>query len=214
MRKWMLVGVAVLCMFALGGCGEFAESIVDNLSEQIEGNNGGGSNTDNADPRIYQVGEPMTFNMKNGGMARVTITGWEKKYEKPMTYDALSVLSAKPYLIVNYEVENVGDETICVNDSDFDIYADNYAVEQSYWEGDSLFGADLAPGRKESGLLCGDVDSDNVSNIEIQIANVVVVLKDESVTQDEEDDADAYEDEEGSGGEWDVDSDTEPDSNW
>lgn len=117
----------------------------------------------------YYIGETVTFAMENGGMIDVTLTDWGS------TYDMLE----GELLYVDYTVENVGDEMLCVGDGLFNIYVDNYSVGRISGD-NSVFGEDISSGRKISGTIYAECDVESASVIEVECGDTVFVIKDAS----------------------------------
>lgn len=167
-RRWrqknlFLILVIVLSL-GLFGCGS---------SEKI--GNGEEEEQDTLSDNIKQVGEPAYLSNDDGGEMTLIITKWGTD-RAMLTFDKL--------LCIEYEMENTGETDITIGNSLFDIYADDYKVEQSYFEDEANMITTVAPGRKVSGKIYGVVDADNVSNIELQIGDITIAIKGNKVTQE------------------------------
>ena len=172
--KWrkMSAFFAMMVVLSLGlcGCGDSDSSEETTSQESTEEE----AETVESDV-AKQVGEPIYLTDANGGTMTLTINDWGKDYE---------TLSSKKLLYVEYEIENTGDTDVSFGNSVFEIYADDYTVEQSYIEDGADMLSTIAPGRKANAKLYGVMDPDNVTNIELQINDIVIAIKGEKVTQE------------------------------
>lgn len=185
----IILCVCILGIIALGAYGEEETEIATNVSneestEQVndsENNESQSSESqDNeSESSVKQVGEPIPLSDGDGGKMTLTITEWGAQSDNL----SFGTFSFNRVLYVAYEVENTGNKEMTVSNGLFDIYADDYAVEQTYGDDYSML-TDIAPGRKVSAKLYGDVDPDSAKNIEIQLNNVLIALKGDNVTQE------------------------------
>ena len=148
----------------LGITTEDIENVVEAVEEigSVSASESGGT---------YSIGEtvPMYVEWDGGhGEYNLTITGWEAIYNSAY---------GETNIGITYTVENTGEANIFVGDSMFAIYADDYAVEESYMEDNMPSSADLSSGRKFDGILYGKINPENASNIELECGDVVFVLK-------------------------------------
>jgi hypothetical protein len=123
----------------------------------------------------YQVGETVTLKSSDGGKFVVTITDWGTTED----------YSGNTVLYIKYKIANVGEETVSVGNTLFDVYADNYYIDNTVVPdansvGDSAYG-DLTAGRKIEGVLYSDINPEDASVIEVECGQAAVfVLKDDS----------------------------------
>lgn len=145
---------------------ELADSVLDVLKgEDAENSNG------EVDVYMYAVGEEIEF---NSGI-KISVTDWGTLYDS--TYN-------KNFLYFDIEITNSGNETFKFNLSSCSVYADNYAVEINYVLRDAMSViTSIDPGRMASGRVYADVDHNMVRNLEVQIGNVVWVLKGDGLSQ-------------------------------
>ena len=87
----------------------------------------------------YRIGDSVKFTKNDGsGEITVTIEDWGYKYDSG--------------IYITYEIENTGNTEMEVDESIFDVYADDYGL--SLLDGEnSLYYKNLAPGRKARGTL-------------------------------------------------------------
>lgn len=83
------------------------------------------------------------------------------------------------YVYIIAEAENTGTESIQISGSYFHFYADDYSMNNSYFNDNYLQSQCLDPGRKTAGKVfaeCNDYDTINV--LEVQFGDAVFRLKD------------------------------------
>ena len=183
MKKIMkILIVGVMCV-SLAGCGNMT-------------NTSTGSNAENSvvtpspeptkkETQKYKVGDVMYF-AGDGIKYSVTI----KKWGTSMDGSLMDLYSWKVYTYFNYEIENIGDNEAIINDdSIFSVYADDYAVETK-WNEDTKIAEKLAPGRKITGKIYANFNADNAKNVELQVHDSIVLIKDENTEGQQEDSED------------------------
>lgn len=69
------------------------------------------------------------------------------------------------------------------------MYADDYAVETK-WNEDTKIAEKLAPGRKITGKIYANFNADNAKNVELQVHDSIVLIKDENTEGQQEDSED------------------------
>lgn len=144
---------------------ELAGSVLDVLKGEDADNSNG-----ETDAHMCAVGEEVEF---NSGL-KITVINWGSSYDS--TYN-------KNFLYFDVEITNSGSETFTFSPSSFSVYADNYAMEISYLSDAMSAVTSIAPGRMAGGRVYADVDQNMVRNLEVQIGNVVWVLKGDGLSQ-------------------------------
>ena len=119
---------------------------------------------------VYQIGDEVKFETEDGGAFSIILTDFGACQDGILD-DTI--------LYVDYTIENIGDISVYVGDVLFSIFADDYSVDQTYGK-NHKGNTSLSSGRKVQGTFYGDIDPDTVLNLEVECANVVFVLKDES----------------------------------
>lgn len=180
MKKIMKILITGVICVSLAGCGDMT-------------NTSTGSNAENSvvtpspeptkkETQKYKVGDVMYF-AGDGIKYSVTI----KKWGTSMDGSLMDLYSWKVYTYFNYEIENIGDNEAIINDdSIFSVYADDYAVETK-WNEDTKIAEKLAPGRKITGKIYANFNADNAKNVELQVHDSIVLIKDENTEGQQED---------------------------
>ena len=119
----------------------------------------------------YALGETAGLEVLSGenvgATIDVTLTEWGTVYQ-----DFVGVLT-----YVNYEIKNTGSIDVTVGNGIFNVYADNYNIEQYTAMDDVVFGTKISGGRQVSGTIYVELNPDTVSNIEVECGHVVWVIK-------------------------------------
>ena len=135
---------------------------MDDVTDIIE------DNIDISSSEKHYVGDAIELHEENGAAIRLCVTEWKSCYIEG-TLDKI--------LYVSYQVENIGDISTTVGNGMFNVYADEYVVDQYYMEG-TIAPVEISPGRKFSGQLYAKVDPDKVfSSLELEVGDAVIVLK-------------------------------------
>lgn len=193
-KKFLLV--TALCMtgsLAIAGCedndiqkkaGEDSKQTQEDVAESDEipstGEEAGtdtGSSAENENQpaaQEYRIGEVMELVTDNGGKFELTITDWGKSYEE---------YTQEAQLYVEYDITNTGTTTLRLGSVMFDVYADNYAVGQTIFGKDNVTIEEVSAGRSLRGRLYADMDPSQAEVIELEIGDVVIVLKDGNVQE-------------------------------
>lgn len=205
MKKKMVIMVAIGMMMAiLGGCTVVDETIkdakkdmewTDDHAARTDGNDAGNStasaipdeginedankdaNNGGIERVKHQIGDTVTLETEDGAQMEVTLTDWG--------YDSNTFTNEK-LLYVGYEIKNVGNVSFTISNAIFNIYADDYNVEQSYSASSdmSVASAELSAGRKVAGRVYGNIDPDSVETIDLEIGDVIFAIKDGNVLID------------------------------
>lgn len=199
-KKVMIIVIVLLLLFIiLGSCGndEDDEDKVDDTnveettqtektddvqkSEEVDKsitdneNNNSTSTLEMSDNR-FQVGEAAILKTSNSNRISVTVTDWGT------TKGYADGVPDKPVLYVKYMIENIGEETVYVGNHLFEVYADNYNVNETTVLGENKVGevvaCDLSSGRKIEGVLYNEINPEDASVIEVECGEAVFVLKD------------------------------------
>lgn len=156
--------------------GKSAQEVLDDTIGDIIGNPDYSSQSTadtNTTSKQYGIGD--TVKMKNDTTKiEVTLTDWGTVYDS---------LSNRILMYVSYSVANTGNDSIYVSNSMFNVYADDFSVEQAYYNDDIPSDADLSPGRKLSGRFYAKTNPEYAYNIEVECGDVVFVLKDVKMNQ-------------------------------
>lgn len=107
---------------------------------------------------VYHVGDIVEI---KGAKIIYTASG---EYVSPSAY--VKPNDGNKFIYLEFYVENIGSGTVSVSYFDFDAYADGYAVDQKYFDEDSLSGG-LSAGRWEIGKIYFEVPV-NASEIEAE----------------------------------------------
>lgn len=119
----------------------------------------------------YAVGETVNMIADNSAEISITLTEWGKHYDSTTNEE---------FLYVSYSVENIGNEDITVGDGMFDVYADDYSVNQGYplnVDSTDNLSVDLSAGRKMDSRFYAEINPDTVTNLEVECGDVIWVLK-------------------------------------
>lgn len=190
MSKKIVILIAMgMIMAAISGCAVVDESTRD-VNNNAESTNEAEENTEptseyDAENSIasktldeesvqsakYQVGDTVAFETTSGAQIEVTITDWG--------YDS-NVYTDERLLYVEYEIKNVGNISVTVSNALFNIYADDYVVQQSFSASSDMAvaSAELSGGRKVAGRVYGDINPDSVGTIDLEVGDAVFAIKD------------------------------------
>lgn len=143
------------------------EDLAELLSEEAGGSlpDGGGIGADNAGKKIYYVGDTVQMTWEDGSSVEIAFLDWGTYYD----------YKNDRCLYIECEITNTGTDELRV-ERWFNVYADNYVVDSSL-EGEW---ASLSPNRSAHGKIRGEIDPDSVSVIEVEFADAILVVKDES----------------------------------
>lgn len=195
--KKKLAGVIIvgLVMNVLAGCSsteDIQESAISEESEVVESDateeaeeettaeeDASIIESSNSSSGKYTLGETVGLESYSGEAAGatidVTLTEWGTVYE-----DFVGVLT-----YIHYEIKNTGSTGITVGNGMFDVYADNYNVEQYTSMDDVVYSAEISGGRQVGGTIYVELNPDTVSNIEVECGNVVWVIKEPTAVIDD-----------------------------
>lgn len=204
-RKQNIVVLSMIGVLLTGGCSSVVEEMEERASEQAEWTEKNHARTDGksqqevledtigdfiGDPNFtfgeqaektvtggkYKIGE--TVKMKNDTTKiDLTLTEWGTVYD---------TLSEEILTYVSFSVTNTGEGNVYVYNDMFNVYADDYSAKYTSWfddDSNTPFSADLSPGRKFNGTFYLQLDPDDVSNIEVELGDVVFVVKDETTQE-------------------------------
>lgn len=208
-NHYSLVTVLIMCVMLLSGCGEengdLVQQFKDGLDEQSQMVNGkdvdeavadvldeisdeinkdetesdDSSSVDNSqtnssgDKIELAIGETKNLQfldgISEGASIDVTITEWGTVVD-----DLQGEL-----VYIHYGIKNVSDITCNVGNSMFDVYADNYMVEQIIPASINTYltNATLSAGRQAEGDIFLNIDPEAVSNIEVECGPAVWIIK-------------------------------------
>lgn len=197
----------IMCVMLLSGCGEEAEDVAqqfkDGLDEQSQFVNGKDADemvsevldeiadeinkdethNDNSadssqinssgDKIVLAVGETRNLQFldgeSKGAFIDVTITEWGTVID-----DLQGEL-----VRIHYEIKNVSDITCNIGNGLFEVYVDNYMVEQVFptYNNTFIINATLSSGRQAGGDIYLKIDPDTVSTIEVECGPATWVIK-------------------------------------
>lgn len=202
--KEKIILVAALCIMgslAITGCGddairEGAEDLQE-TQEDVAGSDeiqdtGEEADIDTDNPtengnqavsQEYRAGDVIELVTDNGGRFELTITDWGTSYEE---------YAQETQLYVEYDITNTGTTTLQLGNVMFDVYADNYAVGQTIFGKDNVTVEEVSAGRSLRGRLYAEMDPSQAEVIELEIGDVVIVLKDGTVQGDGDDGVQDY----------------------
>ncbi len=187
MKKIFYWGIAFLVfLFIIGTFSDDEESTVTNTSTTVQSTNTQESTEEHSQAEEVveesndsdgkkQIGESVIMNgkSKSTGMsfkANITITDfgthWDNIYEQN-------------YFYVSYRIKNIGENTMDVSSTMFDIYVDNKAVpyERLTGENDFVQVVSLAAGREAEGKIFADINPENAQEIDIQLGDTIFKIK-------------------------------------
>ena len=169
MKKGIMI--VMICLFSLAvfsSCGQLEdEASSEKTSESGE------DMEDSSKDAASQIGEAVTCVTEDGGRMSITIKNYGRTFDQ---------LTSKQLLYVDYEIENVGDQSVSVGNGMFSIYADDYAVEQSSLGDKAVLSEDVVPGKKVAARLYGSIDPKSADKIEVIAGNVTFAIKGEGVS--------------------------------
>lgn len=141
------------------------------ISKGILNNEENTTQVKNNETKRYVVGDTVSLRnydeTKNEETANVTITDCGIIYDE--FYGEL--------VYAHYEIQNTSDGYITVGNGMFNVYADNYMLEQFVLKDDVIYNVELSGGRQLSGTIYVELNPENVSTIEIECGDVIWVLK-------------------------------------
>lgn len=192
-RKLIRSFMMLFLVCSISGCSnetveEWADQTMENVVENAESqgihidvpSNTGTESSDvdkeevadnTAGKNKYAVGETVNMMADNSAEISITLTEWGKHYDSTTNEE---------FLYVSYAVENIGNEDITVGDGMFDVYADDYSVNQGYplnVDSTDNLSVDLSAGRKMDSRFYAEINPDTVTNLEVECGDVIWVLK-------------------------------------
>lgn len=185
-QRGIWVVIIILTMVLQCGCGEKVKeksdiSFKDTMESQMAGKSGAAQDISAdqangislAESRTeqgnrYNIGDTVTYQVGDFGEIKVTLTEWGSKYD-----EIEGIL-----LYADYTIENTGTEKVSVGGDMFEVYADDYHVEQDYLQDDTILIVDLPSGRKVNGTFYAYVNPDNAETIEVECYDSIFILKD------------------------------------
>lgn len=191
--------IIILNCMLFSGCG-ILDDAVEDFEEDMERaqkngdlgseyNKGSDQTTEmDTEQKGYNIGDTVEVEYENGGRIEIT----------PTEYGATSTILSNNAIYVIFQIENIGDQTVSVGNSLFNFYADDYSLDIIFdsdnIHGEPFTGAELSTGRKVNGTVYVEVNPDNVTRLEMEVADAIYVLKNDntsetdiSVDSDEED---------------------------
>lgn len=129
--------------------------------------------SDSSESIVNQIGEAVTCVTEDGAKINITIKNYGSTVE-----------GITQILYVDYEIENVGNQTVSIGNSMFSIYADDYTVEQANLGNKAVILENVAPGKKVAARLYGNIDPEDVNKIELMVGNVPFAIKGEGVSEE------------------------------
>lgn len=162
-----------IILFVLIKIGEMDETPKPNETVTEENTNIDSQETNEADTtemneekdtenNYFGLNEAVAFNTKDGGIINITFTDYGSNGD-----DAY----------ITYVIENIGETSVTVGESMFDVYANDYAVDLG-WGEDTVYDTTISSGRKVSGHLYPNVNMRGVKKLEIECGGEVFLLRD------------------------------------
>ena len=151
------------------------DSDLSNLQENISID----TNVDEKE-NFYGIGD--TINFSSGANLTILDVG---TYTESFS-DAMGFI----YVYVEVDIENTSNEELTTSASDVAFYADDYRLETGFPSAvtDNITSVTISPGRKARGRYYAEIsDYDNVTSVEAEFGNAIVVVKDISDIEKPED---------------------------
>lgn len=149
--KWIIIAiVAIFIIGAVAGGGDDTSDEPQKVGEVQNENNNNAQDTEAEVDNNFKVGDVVeTEDMK--------ITFLSAKEHKE---EYLEPKDGYMYYRMEFEFENISDYEQTVSSMlDWECYADEYAMEQS-WVGDDVLDATIAPGKKAKGAIYYEIPKD------------------------------------------------------
>lgn len=151
--KWILIVVVVIFVFSMLFGGEDDGSASDSNPQKVGDATVAGKDTETkeAEDNKFSVGEIVETSS-----LRITLLSAEK-YQSDNEF--IQPKSGNVYYKMELEFENISDSDEYISSWDFNCYADDYDMEQTYLDEMDL-DATLSPGRKTKGAVFFEVPKD------------------------------------------------------
>lgn len=151
--KWILIAVVVIFVFSMLFGGEDDDSASDSNPQKVGDATVAGKDTETkeAGENKFSVGEIVETSD-----LRITFLS-AQEYQSDNEF--IQPESGNVYYKMEFEFENISDSDEYISSWDFNCYADDYDMEQTYMDGWDL-DATLSPGRKTKGAVFFEVPED------------------------------------------------------
>lgn len=116
----------------------------------------------------YSIGDIVSMTSENSDSMDISLTDWGTIWDE---------FKERNIIYITYSIENTGDTIFTVGNGFFNVYVDDYSVEQDYAQEDVIVSTDLSAGRKATGKIYLDIDSETVGSIEVECGDSVFVIK-------------------------------------
>ncbi len=171
-KRFILIALATAMVFATTACGGAGTSNQETTAEETSQNTGTievETEVTTEIPTTAKSTEITSEAIKPGNY--VEHDNLKFSFEKAIQYDKIEsdYYTAEPedgkkYLVLFFEVENISDEDQYINIFYSKAYLDDYDIDQTSLlvepEGYSMLSGDLAPGKKQKGYICYEVNPD------------------------------------------------------
>lgn len=151
--KWILIVVVVIFVFSMLFGGEDDGSASDSNPQKVGDATVAAKDTETkeAEDNKFSVGEIVETSD-----LRITFLS-AQEYQSDNRF--IQPESGNVYYKMEFEFENISDSDESISSWDFNCYADDYDMEQTYMDGRDL-DATLSPGRKTKGAVFFEVPKD------------------------------------------------------
>ncbi len=148
--KWIIIGVIVIIVIAsVAGGGEDEPKKVGEVQQENKAE-------DNAEEKV----ETVENNFKVGDIVETEEVKIKYLSAKEHKEKYLEPKDGYMYYRMEFEFENIGDSEVTVSSLiDWECYADDYAMEQS-WVGDDILDATIGAGKKAKGAIYYEIPKD------------------------------------------------------
>lgn len=176
-----IVIVILLVVLGLYQCGNSKgketsnQTSENNISDEKELNNeNDSSQNENAVKDRYHIGDSVKlYSESDSGELTVTLTAWGRKYGTGIDGGVI---------YIKYEIENTGNTEMTVDESIFDVYADDFKVDLISGE-NSLGVQNLSAGRKTSGTIYANTSPLGEQIIEVDCCGYLYLIWDYSFAE-------------------------------
>ncbi|MDE5939643.1 MAG: hypothetical protein K2H37_11235 [Lachnospiraceae bacterium] len=152
-----------------------ADGTISNDTNDMENEANGISEAQIAsDDRKYLIGESVQLYEQDNDnqVINVTLTDWGRLYGA----------SDGKSMYVDYTIKNIGEDSVTVGESLFDIYADNKKIDLLDGE-KSIWSEEISKGREINGRLYADIIPNKYTEIEVECGDYIYLLWDASFVQ-------------------------------
>lgn len=143
------------------------DGLLDILDTDSESSQSDTKENETSAGKTCGIGDCVKMETPDGEAINVTILDWGSAYDD--IYGNL--------VYIYYEIENIGELPVTVGNGMFNVYADDYAMQQFVLAEDAIVSAEISGGRKIAGSVYVEANSDSISKLEIECGNVVWLLK-------------------------------------